>query len=331
MSQAPSIPSRPVSTDSDDSSSSAASIGDSKPKPKPTIPQRPVSMAPGSLPSIKPKPSIPQRPALPPKIEKRAQDFSLGDVGANIESGDTSRDTTSDDVSEKESKPSAPSASGDAGGESEPEPQVESVFEKRRKIVNEVLSTENYYVLCLEVMVRRYFDPLLELAETEVMPQRTKAEIHSIFSNIEQILPINKHLLEAVRQRVDNWHENQLLGDIFLKMAPFFKMYNTYGNNYEKAVETISRCQADSAFSEAVERIETKVKAEWKECVSLESLLIMPVQRIPRYNLLLRVRHYSLDNSCRSIIIIIIIIIDDWCSPLRSLGLHPIGSLASNR
>jgi hypothetical protein len=93
----------------------------------------------------------------------------------------------------------------------------------------------------------------LELAETEVMPARTKQEIHCIFSNIEQILPINKHLLEAVRQRIETWHDNQLLGDIFLKMAPFFKMYNTYGNNYEKAVETISRCQQDSAFSEAVE------------------------------------------------------------------------------
>ena len=64
--------------------------------------------------------------------------------------------------------------------------------------------------------------PLEQMAETELLPTRSKAEIRKIFSNVEQLLPINKHLKTAIEERVNNWHENQLIGDIFLKMVCCF-------------------------------------------------------------------------------------------------------------
>jgi hypothetical protein len=72
-------------------------------KAKPTIPQRPQSMAPGTLPP-RPKPSIPQRPAVPSKpIEKKAQEFTLGD-GPGSTSSVSNTDVSTDEVSEKEDR-----------------------------------------------------------------------------------------------------------------------------------------------------------------------------------------------------------------------------------
>eukprot|EP01094_Clydonella_sp_ATCC50884_P006730 TRINITY_DN1593_c0_g2_i1.p1 TRINITY_DN1593_c0_g2~~TRINITY_DN1593_c0_g2_i1.p1 ORF type:complete len:856 (+),score=264.35 TRINITY_DN1593_c0_g2_i1:254-2569(+) len=231
------------------------------------------------------KPSIPVKPSPAPSIPAKPHTSTMTRKGQQFDMFNVAEPTPRPEEVATPERQFPPTPGTEDGSE--------SIHEKRKKIVNEVLSTERYYCKCIENMVHHYMHPLLQLAESDVMPNRSKYEINSIFANIEQILPINRHLLEAVRQRIDNWHEGQLIGDIFLKMAPFFKMYNTYGNNYENSVEIISRCQMDTAFNDATDKIAEQIKSEWGDTkdggpVSLESLLIMPVQRIPRYNLLLR-------------------------------------------
>merc|ERR1712137_849715 len=102
--------------------------------------------------------------------------------------------------------------------------------------------------------------------------------------------PISKTLLDSVKQRVETWTPETQLGDIFVKMAPFFRIYNKYQNNYEHALQVLERCQKDEIFNQFVDAIDAVVKAEVKDekaTVKLESLIIMPVQRIPRIILLL--------------------------------------------
>merc|ERR1712137_1425581 len=102
--------------------------------------------------------------------------------------------------------------------------------------------------------------------------------------------PISKTLLDSVKQRVETWTPETQLGDIFVKMAPFFRIYNKYQNNYEHALQVLERCQKDETFNMFVDAIDAVVKAELKDdkaTVKLESLIIMPVQRIPRIILLL--------------------------------------------
>lgn len=65
---------------------------------------------------------------------------------------------------------------------------------------------------------------------------------------------------------------------VFLRslQAPFFKLYTTYSHNYEKALEVLERVHLEPWFV--------------KYCGSrnvIEGLLITPIQRIPRYMLLL--------------------------------------------
>ena len=49
------------------------------------------------------------------------------------------------------------------------------------------------------------------------LPSITKRAIKEVFLNVEQLQPIQKHLLDGISQRIELWGEIQLFGDIFLK------------------------------------------------------------------------------------------------------------------
>ena len=72
----------------------------------------------------------------------------------------------------------------------------------------------------------------------------------------------------------------------------FLKVYIDYVKDYEKALSTIEILEKENpTFSKFLkDQMRTFVGHEYE---ALPSLLITPVQRIPRYNLLLKVRHPS--------------------------------------
>lgn len=64
--------------------------------------------------------------------------------------------------------------------------------------------------------------------------------INAIFSNMEVILPLNRdHLLKELSVRMENWSEEQLIGDIFVRFGPFLKMYTKYNDGFDGAMKVI--------------------------------------------------------------------------------------------
>jgi hypothetical protein len=61
--------------------------------------------------------------------------------------------------------------------------------------------------------------PLMAMAGVSADTNFTKEQIQGLFANVEEFLPINKQLLVLLTERVAEWDENQLLGDIFLKLV----------------------------------------------------------------------------------------------------------------
>lgn len=53
----------------------------------------------------------------------------------------------------------------------------------------------------------------------------------NIFSNIEQIMEVNKTLLEYM--------EHTTIGEAFKYLAPFLKLYSSYANNHENAINLL--------------------------------------------------------------------------------------------
>lgn len=76
------------------------------------------------------------------------------------------------------------------------------------------------------------------------------------------------------------------IGNVFLKFAPFLKIYTFYIINYDLALQEVEKQEKKNRkFTEFLEKA-----MELPECqnLSFSSFLILPIQRIPRYQLLLR-------------------------------------------
>lgn len=117
--------------------------------------------------------------------------------------------------------------------------------------------------------------------------------ITDIFANIEGILSVNGELFSCMRQHS--------LADAFTYLGPFLKLYSTYANNYQQALQSlqvIERVVRKTMWASQIITIliQASLKHNHKfarfiasqeskpECnkLTLTALLLTPVQRIPR-------------------------------------------------
>lgn len=92
-------------------------------------------------------------------------------------------------------------------------------------------------------------------------------------------------LASDLQSRVKSTNETQILGDLFRSYAPYFKMYGQYARDHEECVQMIqASVKTDSAFAEFIKAFQADPETKGQ---TLESLLICPVQRVPRYTLLI--------------------------------------------
>lgn len=147
----------------------------------------------------------------------------------------------------------------------------------RDLVVREIFTSEFSYVVQLDTLVEVYIG--------HAVPDKvwSQEETKAIFSNIVSIRDFNRRLLEALYHPLDDWREHSCIGNIFLEMYPFFKIYHMYCDNYENALKKLEEVRKRQAVKEFLKSCEAA------GAPSITSLLITPVQRIPRYLLLLKV------------------------------------------
>eukprot|EP01105_Mastigella_eilhardi_P002739 TRINITY_DN1350_c3_g1_i1.p1 TRINITY_DN1350_c3_g1~~TRINITY_DN1350_c3_g1_i1.p1 ORF type:complete len:717 (+),score=185.48 TRINITY_DN1350_c3_g1_i1:47-2197(+) len=192
-----------------------------------------------------------------------------GERGA-VGSGATGSRTTG---SEKEEKTKE---GGNGNGDKQ-----QKIEEHRNRVVNEILSSEKTYVEQLECCVDVFLTPLRGRPDV-VAPDA----VETIFSNIEAVLQVNHQLMADLEERLKDWGPTHLLGDLFLKLIPFLRIYSVYTSNYDKSnVLYTDLREHNSAFLAFI----TDRSASEPRCKlwPLNSFLILPVQRIPRYKMLL--------------------------------------------
>jgi len=170
--------------------------------------------------------------------------------------------------------PSSPSPGSGSG-------RQESPFERRTKIANEILDTERTYVSAITTLLEVYQQPLMSTANEEL--GITTFKINCIFNTMPQLIPLNKEVLRRLEQVMATWNEYSTIGEIFVEMAPFLKIYKDYENGYQKALETYTELLKEPTFAAVLENCDNDPRVSTR----LESVLIMPVQRIPRYKILL--------------------------------------------
>ncbi|XP_039072409.1 FYVE, RhoGEF and PH domain-containing protein 3 isoform X7 [Hyaena hyaena] len=207
---------------------------------------------------------VPTVPGLHPQVAPEGR--ALREEADSDDAGEGSGE-------EPDPKNSPPRARVDTAKRSEPQ--------KLLHIAQELLHTEETYVRRLHLLDQVF---CTQLVEAGIPPEVTTG----IFSNISSIYRFHgQFLLPELQTRItEEWDTTPRLGDILQKLAPFLKMYGEYVKNFDRAVELVSTwTQRSPLFKEVVQGIQ---KQEVCGNLTLQHHMLEPVQRVPRYELLLK-------------------------------------------
>ncbi|KAL6078679.1 Intersectin 1 (SH3 domain protein) [Balamuthia mandrillaris] len=165
----------------------------------------------------------------------------------------------------------------------EEERDEEEMMEQRDRFVREVLTMESNYLKNLEILVQVYARKLQSWEELS-----RKQAIGLIFTQFEGFLDQHSRFQQSMKRRVDeaSWNvKTSHFSDIFLKEGGFMRTYGAYFLSYVYSVNAINKLKAKSrtfaAFLDTCDK-----QAEETGMTTLDSLLICPIQQIPRYALL---------------------------------------------
>ncbi|XP_026126286.1 FYVE, RhoGEF and PH domain-containing protein 3-like [Carassius auratus] len=203
-----------------------------------------------------------------PIEEEDRNDSSTTETESCVTAGNK-RDSTQDEDSDL-----------DEGSCEDPE-GLPSESQKLLNIAKELLQTEEAYVKRLNLLDQVFCARLTEAG----IPAEV---ITGIFSNISSIYLFHQQfLLPELQTRITKeWSCNPRIGDILQKLAPFLKMYGEYVKNFDRAMELVSTwTQRSAQFKSVVQSIQ---KQEVCGNLTLQHHMLEPVQRIPRYELLLK-------------------------------------------
>eukprot|EP01103_Thecamoeba_quadrilineata_P016791 TRINITY_DN5723_c0_g1_i2.p1 TRINITY_DN5723_c0_g1~~TRINITY_DN5723_c0_g1_i2.p1 ORF type:complete len:678 (+),score=96.17 TRINITY_DN5723_c0_g1_i2:266-2035(+) len=154
----------------------------------------------------------------------------------------------------------------------------------RAKIAKEIYQTEVSYVNALQIIMNIFMEPLKTSADTD-QQLLNKQQFKSIFSEIEVISAYAQTLLRQLEPRIENWSPQQSLGDIFINITHFLKVYTQYVKDHDKRIATVNLLKSKNPHF--VTFLEECSKNPEIRSQDLKSYLIHPIQRIPRYMLLL--------------------------------------------
>lgn len=116
--------------------------------------------------------------------------------------------------------------------------------------------------------------------------------VERLFGNLEMIVPVNAVLLRALEEKYEGNIVVDEIGDIFLRIIDFFKIYTFYCTNYPQALVYLQAIR-----SRDFHRLLTENERDRRmRQMTLASFLIKPVQRICKYPLLLRVCAFLVYN-----------------------------------
>ena len=188
----------------------------------------------------------------------------------------------------------------------------ELLKDPRFRIVKEIKDSERTYLTFLQSVAMLFYQPCKQSLST-TLPILEPSAMEDLFGNILAITELSSQILQAF-EIVANpmlWEDNSTLGDVFFKLfevtscvcnvtvinekfqGDLPKVYEEYVSGYGKRLKVLA--STSDQFN-----LFRKDQESSQLCGNhtLSSLLITPIQRIPRYILLLRdlLRHTPADH-----------------------------------
>lgn len=154
---------------------------------------------------------------------------------------------------------------------------------KHYSVALELLHTEQTYCKGLWLIEKVRAEASATNKGHSILPDEAMREV---FLNIGQIYFVNSQLLRDLDDRMRIWEEKPHIGDIMAAFAPYFKMYSSYSAGFASAQVAYARwLDKKKAFAELIKKTEAGALCGG---LPFSSYFLTPIQRIPRYKLLLQ-------------------------------------------
>uniref|UniRef100_A0A4W6CJN3 MCF.2 cell line derived transforming sequence like n=1 Tax=Lates calcarifer TaxID=8187 RepID=A0A4W6CJN3_LATCA len=156
--------------------------------------------------------------------------------------------------------------------------EEENLAVLRRHVMNELLETERAYVEELLCVLQGYASEMDNPAMSHLIPAPLQNKKEVLFGNMPEIYHFHKRtFLTELEQYTDC---PELVGRCFLERMTDLQIYEKYCHNKPRSESLWRQCSDCTFFQECQKKLEHKL--------GLDSYLLKPVQRITKYQLLLK-------------------------------------------
>ncbi|XP_078030718.1 guanine nucleotide exchange factor DBS isoform X6 [Epinephelus lanceolatus] len=156
--------------------------------------------------------------------------------------------------------------------------EEENLAVLRRHVMNELLETERAYVEELLCVLQGYASEMDNAAMAHLIPAPLQNKKEVLFGNMLEIYHFHKRtFLRELEQYTDC---PELVGRCFLERMTDLQIYEKYCHNKPRSESLWRQCSDCAFFQECQKKLEHKL--------GLDSYLLKPVQRITKYQLLLK-------------------------------------------
>jgi len=178
----------------------------------------------------------------------------------------------------------------------QPKPICEKIIKPigyhRAKIVSEIYESEKSFIYQLGLLTQ--YKKYIKESNTISSDIQDK-----IFYGIEPILGLHKSFLIQLKEQVSSGapYDTIHLGDIFCKICPFLKAHISYATQHDEGEKAIMKLTKTNR--KFVSLLNNFPVSAYSGVFGFTSLRIAPIQRIPRYNLLLEdlLKHTPLNSE----------------------------------
>ncbi|XP_041647988.1 guanine nucleotide exchange factor DBS isoform X2 [Cheilinus undulatus] len=154
----------------------------------------------------------------------------------------------------------------------------ESLSNRRRHIMTELIETERLYVEELQSIMEGYFAELDNSELSHLIPPSLENKRDVLFGNLPEIYEFhNKTFLGELENCAE---KPELVGTCFLKRKEELQVYEKYCQNKPRSEVLWRQCGDSLFFQECQKKLDHKL--------SLDAYLLKPVQRITKYQLMLK-------------------------------------------
>ncbi|KAM6945478.1 guanine nucleotide exchange factor DBS [Aplochiton taeniatus] len=148
----------------------------------------------------------------------------------------------------------------------------------RRHVMNELLETERAYVEELLCVLQGYAAEMDNMALAHLIPSTLLNKKDILFGNMPDIYQFHKRIFLKELEAYTDCPE--LVGRCFLERMGDLEIYEKYCQNKPRSESLWRQCSDCAFFQECQKKLEHKL--------GLDSYLLKPVQRITKYQLLLK-------------------------------------------